>query len=427
MPLGEPMKRCFFDVHMHAMNLSHPNFISFVGAVSDNIAEFVTADMLSGGYLLNPANLGKQGLVTLLNMFSVFERPIADIFSLIEADLSGAFFDRQGTYKGRRPANLMYPDFPYIRDGTLYLRSMSYDCLALVPLVMDFSPVPHDFQIKSYYTSEKQEKILSYARQTLEGIAQYHASHPDGMLRFFPFIGIHPEAHDARFIEDLLNTYLGAKTQPRLFYGVKLYPPLGTDPWPSDSDKREKVELIYRFCVEHAVPIVTHCDDQGFRGVSVKLAMQYTSPAAWRPVLEHYPDLHIDFAHYGRQYSLLGKPALRSLLENNFTSDPWFTQIIELMHTYEHVYADFSFSGTDQKFYEQLYTFINALDDADLASNILERSLFGSDFAVNLARVESYTNYLRIVESSPFSDKQIDGFVNANPLRFLGLDFSDIF
>ena len=73
---------------MHAMNLTHPNFVSFVDSVADNLTEFVTSGALSPGYLLTPSNRGQQGLVTLLNMFSVFERPIGEIFSLMEEDLS---------------------------------------------------------------------------------------------------------------------------------------------------------------------------------------------------------------------------------------------------------------------------------------------------------------------------------------------------
>ena len=139
-------------------------------------------------------------------------------------------------------------------------------------------------------------------------------------------------------------------------------------------------------------------------------------------MLERYPALIVDFAHYGRQYNPSRRSPLKTLIEQGWTYDPWFTQIVTLMQRYAHVYADFSFSGTDPKFYSDLHSYIVSLDDADLAERILSRSLFGSDFTVNLAKVESYTNYLRIFERSPFTDDQIDGFVSTNPMRFLGLD-----
>lgn len=419
---------------MHAMNLNHPNFISFVESVTDNLAEFVTSGALSPGYLLTPANRGQQGLITLLNMFSVFERPIGEIFALIEEDLSGAFSHHQAAAKSKPPENLMYPDNPYIRKGRLHFRSMVYDAFALIPLVMDFSRDSSDEESISYYTSEQQEKLLSYAKDTLDGIAWYQSVRPKGMLEFFPFIGINPEVHEMQFIVDLLDTYVrkdfspkwkarGVK-DPRRFRGVKFYPPLGTNPWPSDPAKREKVQYIYNFCESNAIPLITHCDDQGFRGVTSKIAQQYTNPAAWNPVLEHFPQLKVDFAHYGRQYNPIGKSPIKALLDKSWTNDPWFTEIIDLMARFDHVYADFSFSGTDPNFYSDLHTFIHELEDDELARKILERSMFGTDFTVNLAKVESYTNYLRIFEQSPFSDEEIDAFVSANPMGFLGLEIA---
>lgn len=426
------MPHYFFDAHMHAMNLIHPNFVSFVDSVADNIAQFVTSGALSSGYLLTPANRGQQGLVTILNMFSVFERPIGEIFTLMEEDLSGAFTHRQAAVKGKAPENLKYPKKPYIRDGKLYFRSMVYDKYALIPLVMDFSRLSSDEDSRSYYTNELQEKILSYVKDTLDGIDWYRSARPQGMMEFFPFLGINPEVHEMDFIQELLATYVRSDASPvwgprrikspKRFRGVKFYPPLGTDPWPEDAYKRKKIEYIYSFCESNEVPLITHCDDQGFRGVPAKLAQQYTDPSAWRPVLERFPKLKIDFAHYGRQYNPIGKSPLRAFLDNTWTNDPWFTAIVDLMMEFEYVYADFSFSGTDPDFYSDLSGYIHGLEDERVSKTILERSMFGSDFSVNLAKVESYTNYLKVFEDSPFTDDEIDGFVSRNPIRFLGLE-----
>lgn len=425
------MPHRFFDAHMHAMNLTHPNFISFVESVSDNLAEFVTSGALSPGYLLTPANRGQHGLITLINMFSVFERPIGEIFALIEEDLSGAFLHKGKVKESKERENRMYPKDPFMRDGKFHFRSLSYDRFALVPLVMDFSRNATDEESKSYYTSEHQEKLISYVHDTLEGIEWYQSIRPEGMLEFFPFLGINPEVHEYDTIEELLHTYVRLDHSPKWqvkskskvlrFRGVKFYPPLGTEIWPEDTKKREKVILVYQYCETYGIPIITHCDDQGFRGVAAKKAQQYTNPVAWRPVLERFPQLKVDFAHYGRQYNPLKRSPIKTLIGQPWTVDPWFKEIIDLMQRHDHVYADFSFSGTDPAFYQDLYDFIYQLDEGSLAQKILDRSLFGSDFTVNLAKVESYTNYLRIFEQSPFSDKEIDGFVSANPTRFLGL------
>ena len=45
--------------------------------------------------------------------------------------------------------------------------------------------------------------------------------------------------------------------------------------------------------------------------------------------------------------------------------------------------------------------------------------MFGTDFSVNLMKVESYTSYYRIFEESPFSNEDIHRFVHTNPLRYM--------
>ena len=50
---------------------------------------------------------------------------------------------------------------------------------------------------------------------------------------------------------------------------------------------------------------------------------------------------------------------------------------------------------------------------------ILDRSLFGTDFSVNLMKVESYTSYYRMFEQSPLSDDEVHAMVSVNPLRFM--------
>jgi predicted TIM-barrel fold metal-dependent hydrolase len=104
---------------------------------------------------------------------------------------------------------------------------------------------------------------------------------------------------------------------------------------------------------------------------------------------------------------------------NKIPDSPWFYELIDLMVTYPNIYADVSFSGTNPDFYVQLYNYIKA-QTAEKADTILNRTIFGSDFCVNLFKVESYTYYYRLFEQSPFSDEEINRFVQTNPMRFMG-------
>lgn len=411
---------------MHAMNLMHPSFSSFIDSVSESFSDFVASGALSPGYILSPQLRGQQGLITALNMFNIFDRPIGEIFATMEEDLSGSFKSHEYIgIRDKEKANFRYPEAPYIHDSTFTFRSRSYDTYALIPLVMDFSTHSSDEHSKSYYTAESSEKILGYIEDTIEAIRWYRSVRPQGMLEFYPFLGINPRMHTLTFIQDLIEKHIIIHPHERAqrkkyFSGIKLYPPLGGDPWPQETREKEKVSLIYEFCSTHRIPIITHCDDQGFRGVNARLAQTYTDPERYKEVLTQFPDLIIDFAHYGRQYNPLSKRSIKSLLGGMFTEDSWFSQIVNFMREYEHVYADVSFSGSDPDFYVGLNRYVQDLDDYS-KTRIIERSMFGSDFSVNLTKIESYSAYLSVFHDSPFSDDEVHMMASVNPARFIGL------
>ena len=413
----------FFDQHFHVMNIEHPNLLSFFASLDSGIPDLITSGAFSPSYIFTAKNRrGSLMLDRITNTLTTFEQPIGHTLAMMEDDLMGKF----PSLEEESPR----PEQPYIRDGKMHMRGRSYDKLAMSPLLMDFSST--DISKESlYYPPKKAKKILKYAEDTLAGFDWYRKTHPDGLFEFYPFIGITPPAHSIAFIEELLETYVvtdhSRKSQfkkgKQKFYGIKFYPPLGYNPWPSDQKEMEKVTLIYEFCTKHDIPIMTHCDDQGFRGVPPKDAWRFTAPSAYKPVLEKYPTLRIDFAHYGWQYNPLHKNpiAFISAAANKVPDSQWFYDVVDLMHCYPNIYADFSFSGTNSDFYVLLHNFIQGLDDDEKGETVLQRSIFGSDFNVNLLKVESYNSYFRIFEQSPFSDDEIHRFVHTNPMRYMGI------
>ncbi|MGH0051963.1 MAG: amidohydrolase family protein [Sphaerochaetaceae bacterium] len=409
----------FFDQHFHVMNIVHPNLLSFFYSLQGGIGDLVTSGTLSPSYILTNKNRKSSALLNrITNTLTTFEQTIGETLVMMEDDLRGVFSSHD--------EEAFRPELPYIREGKMHMRSHTYDKMAMCPLLMDFSSnkIRND---SLYYPAPNEQKILDYVKDTLEGFAYYREHHPDGLFEFFPFLGINPQVHSSDFIEELLNTYMFTDTQQegeqRQFYGIKFYPPLGYDPWPSDQEQRDKVIMIYEFCTNHDIPIMTHCDDQGFRGVPSKVAWKYTAPTTYKPVLARYPTLRIDFAHYGWQYNQLQKNPLSLIsgLTSKVPDSPWFYDLIELMQLYPNVYADVSFSGTNPDFYLQLSNYLKSLDDEEKQQIILSRSLFGTDFSVNLVKVESYTSYYRIFEQSPFTDEEIHAMVQTNPLRFMHL------
>lgn len=413
--------RYFADCHFHAMTMDHPNFASFFASFYDSATGLLAANATQN-YIFTPQLLkGNNLLNTLENTLTAFERPIGETFAMMEDDLEGMFTSSEKEKYG--------PVLPYIHMGKLSIRGMEFEKMLMIPLVMDFSQDQSEND-RLYYSLPALDRITKYAQDTIEGMREYYRRHPDGLFEFYPFLGIDPRLHSQSFMENILERYVNTShvfhkdhTVPdKPFYGIKVYPPLGFCPWPNDRETLEKHRYLYSFCEKNRVPIITHCDDQGFRGVSAEEAWRITDPAVWRTVLENYPDLVIDFAHYGKQYAYATRNNMQSLAMRikKMPDSPWFHTIISLIKDFRGVYADVSFSGCAEEFYKEFRTYLEEKDEKTRAL-ILSRTLFGSDFSVNLLKVESYTQYYSIFENSVLSDDDIIAMASDNPIAFLGL------
>lgn len=411
----------FFDPHCHVMTLQHPNLVSFINSIDSSLPDFLRSGALSPSYILTMRNLNVGNMFsTLMNTLRAFEGPIERILAMMEDDLAG-------TYTNRSPL-LPYPEKPFFRDGKFHFRDMEFDRVALCPLLMDFSILESEKQ-KMYYTQPGENKIADYAEDTVAGIEAYYGTREHHLFDIFPFLGINPKAHTLKEIERLLDTYVTTdhviireRHTKKRFFGVKFYPPLGFDAWPKEKEERKKVEALYQFCTTYDLPVITHCDDQGFRTYPTKYSWEWTSPNHYIPALERYPELRLDFAHFGTQYSGKSRATLNAIAATvaGQPSSPWFHQIIELMKIYPHVMSDFSFSGTIATFYEEVLTYLAAQDERT-REELKQRMMFGSDFSINLLKVESYTQYYELFARSGFSDADVIRFAQTNPMAFLGL------
>jgi len=410
----------FFDSHFHLMNLSHPDFLSLSGFLNKNTTEIFRSGAFSSNYILTSQNIKNLTLInSIMNTTFGFEKDMSRTLEMIEKDLRGEFLGSKD--KDKKYDNL----HSYIKNGKLEFRNNIYDKIGICPLVMDFSRSKIEDK-RYYYSSESIDRINPYAEDTIKAIDCYHEKNPQGILEFFPFIGLNPPKHDKKFIQYMLETYINTsksrqeETKTNRFYGVKIYPPLGTNPWPeNDKEEMEKVNIIYDFCQSNKIPIITHCDNQGFKGLPPKVSDLYTCPKTWEKVLKNYPNLYLDFAHVGYQYTIQDDISIKNwYLKPPPLKNEWFLDIIRLIKTYPNVYTDLSFTGAMKGYYIQLLHHLSKDDDCPL---ILSKVLFGSDFSVNLIKVSSYLEYFNIFDSSFINDEIINQFASVNPLDFLGL------
>jgi hypothetical protein len=413
---GRTTQAEFYDIHCHAHTLSHPAFLALIQTLRARRLEAIYKQVTSFEYLAS--SFFHRGGEKLRNMLSVMENEPGDIFMLMEDDLAGVYAKTENKA-------------PLIEDGLLSIGGQSYGKLVISPLLIDFNQAG-TYKPDTYYDKYPKKKIDAQIVDVLLGIRDYRRLRPNGILEIHPFLGINPKAYTAESLVAFLDRWfsgfsrgrekakadfasmdrlvIGEETNGRSpFAGIKLYPPMGFDPWPSDESEREKVEILYSFCEKREVPIITHCDDGGFRVLPLEEAWHQTSPARYRPALEKFPRLMIDFAHLGNQYSM-------SLRMTPLTE--WREQIFSLMAEYPGVYADFSFNGALPDYYSTLVSALAALPD-DRRRIAESRIMFGSDFMVNLLKVPSYIDYFRIFSGSRLEPSLKQAFGSENPRRFL--------
>jgi predicted TIM-barrel fold metal-dependent hydrolase len=161
--------------------------------------------------------------------------------------------------------------------------------------------------------------------------------------KIFPFLAVDPRRIGIqKLIEMKINKGNG------VFKGIKLYPPLGYLPTHPD------LEQIYKYCEQHQIPITVHCSDGGIKNFKGKNYIRsfdsevveqvvdfnesginksrfYAAPNNWKFVLSRYPELRINFAHFGGG-------------DNLWSGDSrWMEDILNLTAAYENVYTDFSY------------------------------------------------------------------------------------
>jgi len=203
----------------------------------------------------------------------------------------------------------------------------------------------------------------------------------------FPFIAIDPRREG---IVDALLSGSFIKGDAR-FYGVKLYPRMGFHPLSKPMDS------VYQYCSVNNLPIITHCGKGGFPPSTTWKYADFGNPLHFEPVIKKYPDLKINFAHFG-------------------SSDPtfqWAKTVARLVEENENVYSDLSC-------YTNVRDLINKKQLCDIRPKLKTRLMFGTDFDVmyftDNVSLKSYYNNFKTV----FYD-ELEVLMKRNSESFMGL------
>ncbi len=227
-----------------------------------------------------------------------------------------------------------------------------------------------------------------------------------------PFIFAHPERPD---IFSLIQKYIEEEN----FAGIKLYPPLGYYPFD------ERLNQVYAYAQSNNIPITTHCSRGGifYKGkitdemrkhpITGKINKArknkyftdiFTDPDNYEYVLQKYPNLKINLAHFG------GADEWDKYLQNTIDEDgelSWFVKVRELVRKYPNVYADISYTGykTDLSPLLKITLQNEAIKNKILFGSdyyMVEQEVSEREFSINLRASIGEENYGLIAGTNPF-------------------------
>ncbi len=234
----------FFDCHCHTMTLGQVDITAFLGNLLKNADWEVLLGIVGSSAKSSDRRITSH-VKNILNLLTLMQNDLAGIFTTMEDDLKGKFGGES-----------------LVDENGLKINGRTYHKLVLTPLLMDFKPAPGATSL-TYYPQPRKE-IRTVINEYSFAIKQYYKERPNGLLYIFPFLGINPAAYTQKelesIIEDsfdfyrlkkrtrsvrgsgLLTLMAGHISPKKMFAGIKLYPPMGFDPWPEDKEERKKVE-----------------------------------------------------------------------------------------------------------------------------------------------------------------------------------------
>ncbi len=312
----------------------------------------------------------------------------------------------------------------YRRMNKVYYQD-KYPDAAFGVLTMDMSP---GIKGETHNTIWTQFGIIAMVRNI----------YPDKII---PFACIDPRRKDSKGRDDALNLFKAAfsKNKPYNYYGLKVYPSLGY--LPSHPVMMQMLEI----CAEKGIPVLTHCssgsthgsnkrgiakgtfvhykekneeygeekreENRAFKARRFKKKNDYRDfynrPHHWDVVLEKFPNLKLNIAHFGGDHSW-----------ENFTNGKsdnscWVKKIVSQMDKYPNVYADFSYTLSYPEYSKRLKTLMTEQPIVE------DRVLFGSDYYM-LVIENDYRTILNKFEDE-MEPEIMDKIARKNNREYLGL------
>lgn len=345
------MADTFIDTHCHLFNfVDIPVYETLDGKVSMNTAVKMLAAFSASGALLS--GIVRNKIHDYKDFIQFFERPQSENIKAFVDEVAAA-------------------------DGA--------DELILTPLVMDFDcvrqekcggncnpcmnrncPLPDAQPTTDAQDPSAGQQLLRLV-ETIRHVEQ-SGGFPDGKsVKLYPFLGFDLRKltpPNSTAMEDLKQLWeeVGVTKQERQrgftgiangkVLGIKLYPPIGFNPYPKNKRVLEKYLLFYEWCIEQQIPLTVHCQSGSYSAGRKKREVDGdTHGANWLNLFEDWKagklgsqkdisELRINFAHFG------GEQGIEDMLDpfrmDGIDEDSWTYALVTLMMNFPHTYADVS-------------------------------------------------------------------------------------
>jgi predicted TIM-barrel fold metal-dependent hydrolase len=240
--------------------------------------------------------------------------------------------------------------------------------------------------------------------------------------RILPFLALDP--NNPKMKDNFLKVF--SEQGGYIFFGVKIYPSLGYLP------SHPLLMDIYEICEEKNIPVTAHCSGaivhtgkrfikeipgvhQNSDGswseetISMKFRRRtdyagfFNQPANWNRVLEKFPRLKLNLAHFG------GDAAWEKFSSGE--SENWVNRIIDMMYRYHSLYADFSYTFYNRRYSKALKKLLS--ENAEIAARVL----YGSDYYMVVS--EGHFRSLKTSFTTVMGDELMKKIANDNSRRFL--------
>ncbi|KAA3641398.1 MAG: hypothetical protein DWQ02_00645 [Bacteroidetes bacterium] len=316
-----------------------------------------TIDYIPKYYLSSmfPTHWAKNGTVAKVGMTlfkNTINRYMAFFYSAMKNSQMEVLKELRGYYPSNTRFSVLSVDFDY----------------------MDAGPAKFDFQCQIDDLAQVAKTVNDEAGENL----------------IIPFLGVDPRREN---LFDLVQKYVEEKG----FRGLKIYPGLGFFP----NDKR--LYKVWEYAEKNELPITSHCiptNKNHFRFKptdimiesakllksfsdkdkkdSYKFAKYLNHPYWFDKLLQDFPNLKINFAHFGGNVEW---DKYLDLPNEKFEKDTnWYSMIRQLLKKYPNTYSDISFTVHDRNLYPLLKNVINSeYKDKNIYSP-KNKVLFGTDF-----------------------------------------------